>query len=481
MNIASVIDGHESATTALIEEGQTMTYGELGAQVTAMRAGLAALGVGKGSRVLVIGENESDFVVALMAAVGLGAQCAPIRASNPLPEVERKVATVDPNVVVLCTTAKWLDGSLESIGRQVCAVQETVAAGAKLAPAALVECDDGDTAFLLLTSGVTSHAKVAVLSHGNLDWVQQAVVGGGDGLNCEDVALGLLPLTHIFGLNVVLFATLRGGGSVVLQQRFDALRSLELIEQHGVTTISGAPGMWHRWVNTEVEGNPLSGVRRASSGAAALPIETFNQVRDRFGIEIGEGYGLTETSPVLTWSRGVKPRAGSVGRPLEGVEIVIVDPDGTPTDPGDVGEIVVRSPGVFQGYMDAPEETAQVLTDDGWFWTGDMGVFDADGFLYLVDRIKDIVIVSGFNVYPAEVESVLLEHPEVRGAIVVGAADPNTGEAVVAHVSGQVDIDELDQFCRERLSRYKCPREFHVVDELPMSATGKPLRRALRS
>ena len=169
-----------------------------------------------------------------------------------------------------------------------------------------------------------------------------------------------------------------------------------------------------------------------------------------------------------------------MGVPLDGVEVVLVEEDGTPVEPGDAGEVVVRGPGIFKGYLDAPELTEQVLTDDGWFWTGDIGVFDADGYLYLVDRIKDIIIVSGFNVYPSEVEAILMEHPNVRGAIVVGVADGLTGEAVEAHVSGQVDIDELDQFCRDRLSRYKCPATYHLVEELPVTAHGKVVRRELR-
>ena len=483
MNIASAIEGHEAARIALYEDDVVVSYGELQQRVANVRAGLATRGVTVGARVLIVGENEVDFVLATFAAIGLGAEVAPIRASNPLPEVERKASAVEPAVVVLCQSALWInDTGLDEQHPHVCSVAEAESEGAELDKVGLAERHPGDTAFLLLTSGVTSMSKVAVLSHGNLDWVQRAVISGADdGMRPDDVALGLLPLTHIFGLNVVLFSSLRSGGSIVLQQRFDPVRSMELIEKHQVTTISGAPAMWQRWVATDYPGNPLISVRRASSGAAALPIKTFNAVRDRFGIEIGEGYGLTETSPIVTWSRGVIPRAGSVGLPLEGVEIVIVEPDGTPVESGDAGEIVVRSPGVFQGYLDAKEATEQVLTADGWFWTGDMGVFDSDGFLYLVDRIKDIVIVSGFNVYPAEVESVIMQHPDVRGVIVVGTSDERTGEAVVAHVSGQVSVEELDEYCRASLSRYKCPSEFHLVDELPVSPNGKPLRRALRT
>jgi len=480
VNIATAIDRHNSTSTALFEGGAIVSYGELRQRVANVRAALAALGVGPEQRVLVIGENETDFVIAVFAAMGLGAQVAPIRSSNPMPEIDRKVRAVAPHLVVLCATAAWVRQDREGSEAEI-SVAEAEDRGATLDPIGVVQRDADDTAFLLLTSGVTSAAKVAVLSHGNLDWVQRRVTEVGEGVTPNDVALGLLPLTHIFGLNVVLFSTLRAGGAIVLQQRFDAEHSLQLIERHQVTLISGAPAMWQQWVQTEYPGNALASVRYASSGAAALPIKTFNAVRDRFKLEIAEGYGLTETSPIVTWSRSVTARPGSVGRPLEGVEVALVEADGTPVEQGDIGEVVVRGPGVFQGYLDAPELTAEVLTADGWFWTGDMGVFDADGFLYLVDRIKDIVIVSGFNVYPAEVESVIMQHPDVKGAIVVGAAHERTGEAVVAHVSGDVSIDDLDAHCRANLSRYKCPTEFHLVDQLPVSASGKKLRRALRT
>lgn len=238
--------------------------------------------------------------------------------------------------------------------------------------------------------------------------------------------------------------------------------------------------MWQRWAVADAPDDSLATLTSAASGAAFLPIDTFNAIRDRYGVEIGEGYGLTETSPIVTWSRGISPKATSVGRVLKGVEVALVEPDGTPVEPGDTGEIVVRSPGVFKGYLDAPEITSSVLSSDGWFWTGDVGVFDSDGYLYLVDRVKDLVIVSGFNVYPSEVENALLEHPNVRGAVVVGTPDSDTGEAVVAHVSGTVDEAELDQFVRARLSHYMCPTKYLFVDELPVAPTGKLIRRELR-
>ncbi|MEM7326492.1 MAG: AMP-binding protein [Actinomycetota bacterium] len=480
MNLASIIEHHDAERVALIDGEREITYGELRQQVAAMRASLHALGIGPDDRVAVMAGNEPTFAVGALAALGLGAVAVPVRPSSPLPELIRKLDGVQPDVMILGEAAVWALEHPDQLAMPLLDAATVTDDQAASAPA-IVRRDGDDLAFMMLTSGVSSDAKVAMLSHHNLGWVQEAITTDPvNGMNGDDIMLGVLPFSHIFGLNVVLLAPLRVGGCVVLQRRFDAQLSLELIRAHGITTVSGAPPMWQRWAVTDAPDDALATVRSAASGAAALPADVFNAIKDRFGVEIAEGYGLTETSPVVTWSRGIAVKTTSVGKPLDGVEIVLVEEDGTPVDPGDTGEIVVRSPGVFKGYLDAPELTNAVLTEDGWFWTGDMGVFDDDGYLYLVDRIKDIVIVSGFNVYPSEVESVLMEHPNVRGAVVVGTAHGETGEAVVAHVSGEVTEAELNAFARERLSTYKCPTEYHFVDELPVAPTGKLIRRELR-
>ncbi len=409
--------------------------------------------------------------------MGLGAQVIPLPANNPIPEIERKFAASKPDAVVLGSTAQWILAETDDLGVPLIDIHAEPPAEAP----PVVECDEDDLAFLLLTSGVTSDAKVAMLSHGNLAWAQKAIQARvGEGLQHDDVSLGVLPFSHIFGLNMVLFATLRVGGTVVMQSRFDADESLQLIKKHQITILSGAPPMWRRWLHAGDDDTVMSSLRHASSGAAALPLEVFHGIRDRFGIEVAEGYGLTETSPIITWSRGIEIKPSSVGQVIEGAQVILVDPDGTPVDRGDTGEVVVRSPGVFKGYLDSAELTDAVLTPDGWFWTGDVGVFDDDDYLYLVDRVKDLIIVSGFNVYPAEVENVLMEHPGVRGAVVTGVADVDTGEAVVAHVLGTATAEELATFARSNMSRYKCPVEYRFVDELPVAASGKLIRRELR-
>lgn len=489
--MATIIEDHPADAVALIDgstpdvAGTRITYGELRERVGSLRSRLARDGVGPNARVAILAGNEAGFVVGALATLGLGGLAVPILPTNPLPELQRKLAAVAPSVVLVGQAGAWVFDQPESIDAPLIELDGVDESGS--APPPITERDGNDVAVLMPTSGVTATPKVAMLSHRNLAWVQEILTADTDGgLAADDVILGVLPFVHIFGLNVALLPALRVGATVVLQRRFDPLDSLRLIRDHGITVVAGAPPMWQQWAEADrpddpVTGtNPLATIRLAGSGAAALPVEVFTAIKDRYGVEITEGYGLTETSPAVTYSRGIPVRPGSVGKPIPGLEVALVEPDGTPVDRGDSGEIVIRGPGVFMGYLDAPDLTAQVLTDDGWFWTGDMGVFDDDGYLYIVDRIKDVIIVSGFNVYPAEVESALMEHADVRGAVVVGTAHGETGETVVAHVSGDVDVAELDSFARKRLSRYKCPTEYHIVDQLPVAPTGKPVRRELR-
>ena len=477
MNLASIIEPHDVDALALVDGDDKITYGELRERVAALRAALAAHDIGPDSRVAMVAGNEPAFVVGALATLGLGGIVAPVLATSPLPELQGKLAAVAPSLVLAGEAGAWLAEDPSVIDVPLLDMASVEPSGS---PPPIVDRADDDLALLMLTSGVSSDAKVAMLSHGNLGWVQGVLTEGDDArLDGTDVVLGVLPFVHIYGLNVSLLPTLRIGGTVVLQRRFDPVRSLEVIREHQVTLVAGAPPMWQRWAEADAPPDAFASVRYAGSGAASLPAETFAAIEEKYGIQIAEGYGLTETSPVVTSSRGIEIRPTSVGRPISSVEVVLVEDDGTPVDVGDRGEIVIRGPGVFKGYLNAPDLTAAVLTEDGWLWTGDMGVFDDDGYLYIVDRIKDVIIVSGFNVYPAEVESVVRDHPDVGGAVVVGRPHDETGETVVAYVQGDVDPEDLAAFVEARLSRYKCPTDYRLVDELPVAATGKPIRREL--
>ena len=484
-NLASIIEEHDGDSVALIEGGTSITYDELRDQVARCRAALADRAIGVGSRIVLAAGNETGFVVTALAALGLGAQVAPINPYSPAPEALRKIGPLDADLFVLGETASRLaDGDYGIPTVSSDALVDPNATG--IAPP-LTAVKASDVSFLLSTSGVSGVPKVAMLTHGGMAWVQQSLIGPGDQqLRATDISLGVLPVAHILGLNIAVLATLRAGGAVVLQRRFDSQESLELIRRHGVTMVVGAPPMWHQWAARA--GSPddgpsdaMSTVRFARSGAAALRPATVDRLERIYNVRVAQGYGLTETSAVVTTGRGIDAPVTSVGRALPDIALVLVDDNGSPVDVGDVGEVVIRTPGHFAGYLDDPETTQMVLTDDGWFWTGDLGVLDDDGFLHLVDRVKNIVIVSGFNVYPAEVEDVIMQFPGVRAAVVVGKAHGVTGETVAAHVAGDVDVSELDTWVRSQLSTYKCPTDYQLVDQVPQTPTGKTLRHGLTS
>jgi long-chain acyl-CoA synthetase len=346
---------------------------------------------------------------------------------------------------------------------------------------------DTDLAVLLFTSGTAGEPKAAMLSHGNLVANVHQMLGVPDILGPDDVGLVALPLFHVFGLNVALGLALATGAALVLETRFDPEASLDLVRRTGVTTLLGVPTMFAAWADlpgaTAAE-RPLGRVRRAISGAAALDADVAVRFERRYGIALWQGYGLTEAAPAVATFFGPGHRPGSVGRPLPGVEVRLVDESGEAVLHGDPGEIWVRGPNVFTGYWRDPRATARVLTPDGWLRTGDVGVIADDGDLFVVERSKDLVIVSGFNVFPAEVERVLASVPGVAEAVVVGRPDATTGEAVEAVVvpapGAALTEEELRAHCAANLARYKCPTTIRFVPELPRGLVGKALRRALR-
>jgi long-chain acyl-CoA synthetase len=353
-------------------------------------------------------------------------------------------------------------------------------------PVATVAREPDDLAALMFTSGTAGLPRAAMLSHGNLlSNIEQAQEDPARRRNADDIVLGVLPLFHIFGLNVVLGGSLDVGARVVLVERFDPATCLETVVNHEITDMTGPPTMWAA-LAAHPGASPLAveSVRRAASGASRLTQEVAHGVSERLGLDLKEGYGLTETSPIVSTSVGTDAPVGSIGRPIAGVEVRLVDEDGGDVYVGDPGEVWVRGPNVFQGYWDDPEATHRALTDEGWLRTGDIAVVDDGGCLYLVDRAKDLIIVSGFNVHPAEVEDVLLAHPDVDGAAVVGVEHPHTGEAVKAFVllapGAAVEEDELIDHVGTHLARYKAPSKVLFVDEIPQGLTGKVLRRELR-
>ena len=351
-------------------------------------------------------------------------------------------------------------------------------------PAPIVDVTPDHLAVLMFTSGTAGSPKAAMLTHGCLHANLLQVRGNNDRVTSADVLYGVIPLFHAYGVNVILGLSLLTGATLVLVQRFDPATALETIVDRGVTVIPGAPAMWVAFSQfEEAPADAFANIRVALSGAAKLPQTVAERIQRRFGFAIAEGYGLTEASAVVTSSSGLEPKHGSVGVVLDGIEMRIIDDEGEDALVGDAGEIWVRGDNIFAGYLNDPEATARVLTDDGWLRTGDIGYCDPDGRVYLVDRAKDLVIVSGFNVFPAEVEEVLLQHPDVDDVGVIGVPHPHTGEAVKAFVvpkpGSSLDEESLIDFCLDHLARYKCPSKVLIVDELPRNAAGKLVRRQL--
>ncbi|MDO8364879.1 MAG: AMP-binding protein [Actinomycetota bacterium] len=495
MNLAHIIDPHPAERVAVISRGRPTTYGALREQVAHVRGGLAALGVVKGDRIALLCSNGRYFVDLYLAALGVGAVVVPLNPVSPAPEIEREVHTVGAKVVVVEPSAAQAWSQIDRA--RVPTVQHVVATETGTVPSAdlafddllagrqvpVAEVDPDDLAALIFTSGTAGSPRAAMLSHGNLlANIEQGHTT--DGIVATDVVYGVLPMFHIFGLNVVLGLSLARGATVVLVQRFDPSTALDTIRERGITVIPGAPPLWLAFSHfDDAPADSLATVRLALTGAAKMPEEAMRRLNERFGIILREGYGLTEASPVVTSSAGLTAKVGSVGKVLGGMQVRLVDENGDDAIEGDSGEIWVKGPNVFLGYLDEPEATARVLTADGWLRTGDIAVVDDDGYLYLVDRAKDLIIVSGFNVYPAEVEEVLMEHPDVLEVGVVGVPHPHHGEAVKAFVvlkpGATAHEDTLVTWCLDNLARYKCPSKILFVDELPRNISGKLLRRSL--
>jgi long-chain acyl-CoA synthetase len=503
VNLATIVESHPAGSPALIgAQGDVVTFADLRARAARCRAGLERLGVTTGDRVAIILPTGTDFVLAYLAALAAGAVAVPLNPQSPNTELARELATVRPSLLVADTSAAGGGApgvaAAAGLGVAVAGVEalEQADADADAGEWSTVEREDNDPAVLLFTSGTAGFPKAAVLTHGSLRAnLEQMAMRVALAVTSDDVGILLLPCSHVFGLNAVLGLHLYVGAPVVLTGRFDARTTLELVKQHGVTILAAVPTVFGALAAVEgATASDLASVRLAVSGAAPLPAEVAQRFSERFGRRLLQGYGLTEASPGVSFTdpSSVDHGPRSVGVPLPGVEVRIVDVDGEDVEAGDPGELLVRGPNVFAGYFEDPGATASVVDRAGWLHTGDVAVIGEDATLTLVDRRKDLVIVSGFNVYPAEVEKVLAEHPAVEAVAVVGVPDRTTGEAVQAFVvpagewpegapaPEEPTAEELVRHCARHLARYKCPTKVSFVRELPRGLGGELLRRALR-
>jgi long-chain acyl-CoA synthetase len=351
-----------------------------------------------------------------------------------------------------------------------------------------VQTNSNDTCLIIYTSGTTGRPKGAELSHSNITINSILIKNLGESTN-DDVLCVVLPLFHSFGFTCQMHAGIYAGATLVLLPRFDPAAVLQAFQDEKVTLFSGVPTMYWDLLNyPDLEKFDLEKISRnlrlCNSGGAAMPVEVMKRFEEKFGVKILEGYGLSETSPVASFNRPDKPRKpGSIGLPIWGVEMKIVDDNMNELPVGERGEIVIRGHNIMKGYYKKPDANAEAFKG-GWFHSGDVGYKDEDGYFYIVDRTKDMIIRGGFNVYPRELEEVLVTHPDVSLAAVVGVPDEEYGEEVAAYVirngNSKLTEEELMAWCKKEMAAYKYPRIIRFLDSLPLGPTGKILKTELR-
>ncbi len=479
--------------TAIIFENRRLTYHDLQASVDQIARGMASRGVDAGDRVGLFLPNIPEFVITYLATQKIGGIAVAI--NTMLTTEELRYVLADSGARLVFTTEDLVARVEPALGNglersDVIICEGEVSGFPRLADLALggdeayhaVEMNRDDPAAILYTSGTTGRQKGAVLTHGNVV-SNMFTTGHAIRVTPEDRLLLFLPLFHCFGQNFLMNTAINFGATIVLHRRFVPNEVLRSIVEDEVSMFFAVPAVYILLLNAGLAPEQLAGVRYFFSAAATMPVEVAARWNETFGKPVYEGYGLTETSPFACYNHEWGHRPGSVGTPLEMVEMRVVDPEDHPVAVGTWGEIVIKGPNVMRGYWNRPTETAEALRG-GWFHTGDIGYMDADGYFYLVDRVKDMINVSGYKIWPREVEEVLYRHPIVKECAVVGIPDPLTSESTLAVVVPQagkaLTEEELDAYCREHLAIYKVPKSFSFVDELPKSATGKILKRVLR-
>ncbi|SHF97306.1 long-chain-fatty-acid--CoA ligase [Geodermatophilus nigrescens] len=504
-NLATIL--RESALTSpdkpmLLIGPTTLTYRQVDVLSGQVAAGLRAAGLRRGDSVALQLPNVPQFVLAYFGALKAGMTLVPLNPLLKAPEVAYHLS--DSGAKALVTFDAFADeavtGAAEAGGVPVWVVSagqaaapadttpfdELVAAGAGADPAEVEQMSPEDTAVIIYTSGTTGRPKGAELTHFQA-YMAASVAAETFAYREDDVSMAVLPLFHVFGLSSVMNCAVRSAATLVLVPRFDVGAVLDAMEQHRVTVFCGVPTMFVALMHADLTGRDVSALRICVSGGASIPGEVIKGFEAAYPATILEGYGLSETAAIATFNRSAEERrVMSIGKRLWGCEVRVVDGQDAelPRGPEHVGEIVLRGHNVMKGYLGRPDATAEAMRG-GWFHTGDLGYQDDDGFFYIVDRKKDLVIRGGFNVYPREIEEVLHEHPAIREAAVIGRPDERLGEEVVAFVSlrpgATAEPADVIAFCKERLAAYKYPRDVTVVDELPKGPSGKVLKTELRS
>jgi long-chain acyl-CoA synthetase len=500
LNLAMMLE--ESAATrpgrdALVAGETRLTYQEVDAAANQVANLLRANGIGHGDKVALASVNIPAFPIVYYGILKAGAAVVPFNVLLKAREIAYHLGDSGAKAFFCFTGGPGLplgeEGRAGFDATPACehfflideSFMDTLAGQPPTFET--VATDPSDTAVVLYTSGTTGTPKGAELTHSNMvlnALTCQQVFGTVE----HDVHLLTLPLFHSFGQSVQLNAGFGSGATMVLLPRFEPKAALELMQREHVTFFAGVPTMYWGLAGAdpgEFDLEAIAGsLRIAVSGGAALPVEILEQVRKIYGVPIREGYGLSETSPIATFNHpGRVAKPGSIGQPVWGVSLRLVGKDGEEVPDGEAGEIAIRGHNVMKGYLGRPEATAEAI-HDGWFHTGDIATRDADGYYFIVDRAKDMIVRGGFNVYPRELEEVIMTHPAVSLVAVVGVPHPSHGEEVKAFVIRQPGAElaeaELVAWCKENMAGYKYPRLVEFREEFPMTSTGKVLKRELR-
>lgn len=502
---------HETAKTwankpAYYFMGQSSTYAELDAAITKFASGLEKLGVKKGDHIALLLGNSPHFVISLYGALRLGVTVIPVNPIYTADEIGYILNNGDVKVVVALDMAIPLAEKMHTLLPMVenyvyCETGsgqielESLSVYPKLKSFTSVvasgdlsfqgpDLQDEDVAIILYTSGTTGKPKGAMLTHKNLYSNAQDVADYLK-MNHEDRVITALPMFHVFCLTVSLNAPLLSGATLLIVPRFSPKEIFHIAKEYAATVFAGVPTMYN-FLFQYPEGNPedLKTLRLCISGGSSLPVALLKNFEEKFNVLVSEGYGLSEASPVTCFNPLDRPRKpGSIGTSILQVENKVVNELGEEVPVGEVGELIVRGPNVMKGYYKMPEESGAALRD-GWLYTGDLARVDEEGYFYIVDRKKDLILVGGYNVYPREVEEVIYNHPDVVEVAVFGVPEPNQGEAVISYVVSKnpnLTAEHLLAYCREHLAKYKIPSSIEFIDELPKNTTGKILRKALKA
>jgi long-chain acyl-CoA synthetase len=491
LNLASLLvesAAHAPGGTAIRLGEDALSYAELDDRSARLASLLRERGVAQGDRVGLMLPNVPDFPVAYYGVLRAGGIVVPMNVLLKRREIAFYLEDSGARLLLAWHgfAEEARQGAVEA-GAELVEVEPAAFARklAELGPTAdLAGTDAEDIAVLLYTSGTTGKPKGAELTHANLSRNAEISSRTTCEVGAGDVVLGALPLFHSFGQTVAMNASLRVGACLTLVPKFDPAETLETMQRDRVTHFYGVPTMFGALLHHPDRGRyDTSSLRTCITGGASMPVEVLRGFEDAFGAKVMEGYGLSETSPVACSNHPNRERkAGSIGTPIEGVEMRVVDESGEEVAQGEVGEIVIRGHNIMKGYWQRPEATAEAMRG-GWFHSGDMARIDEDGYFYIVDRKKDLIIRGGYNVYPREVEEVLYEHPKIREAAVVGVPHDEWGEeigaAVVLHEGEELAPEEVSAYVKERIAAYKYPRIVWFVDELPKGPTGKILKREI--